>query len=98
MRMTPLESFLNPINLRNLTTPPGKNSHRMYPRRTTRSKQLYLNLIFGENCCTKEFFTGSGLSIGLSYRTFLSRTSHIGLPVKNQSYAGCAGQEDRGAL
>jgi hypothetical protein len=28
------------------------------------------------------------------YRAFLGRTSHIGLPVKNQSYAGCAGQGD----
>jgi len=25
------------------------------------------------------------------YRAFLGRTSHIGLPVKNQSYTGCAG-------
>jgi hypothetical protein len=32
------------------------------------------------------------------YRAFLSRTSHIGLPVKNQSYAGCGGQGDRGAI
>lgn len=29
VRMTPLESFLNPITLRNLTTPAGKNIHRM---------------------------------------------------------------------
>jgi len=96
--MTPLESFLNPINLRNLTTPPGKNSHRMYPRRTTRSKQLYLNLIFWENCCTKEFFTGSVLSRAFLYRVFLGRTSHIGLPVKNQSSVGGARKEDRGAI
>ena len=33
----------------------------------------------------------------LFYRVFLLRTSHIGLPVKNQSSAGGAGQEDRGA-